>query len=150
MALRKSSFPIYPKPKIWDSMESLLIIPEQKIIIIEENFPVELQIIINNWIKRHNFEIAEKKDGNIKLLVQKNTGKEMMYQEPIGNYSDEIYKINCYKQNDIFTVEITYACLPGLRNALASTAQILSKNSISQCSFTDYPDFKIRGIIEGY
>lgn len=149
--INKSNFPVYPLPKILQFGEGALIIPKNKSISFDINSRDDKDNnLLKSWALRHNLQLTEQIGKNIKLVLIRKTGKDMMYRDSEGIYSDEIYKINCFNKNSIFTAEIFYAALPGLRNALASMNQILKADSIPPCSFTDYPDFKIRGIIEGY
>ena len=149
--IEKSRIPVYPEPKELQCGKGVLTIPKKKIISFDISPEDKKEItLIQFWALRHNLELTEKKNGNINIVLIQKTGKDMMYRDFEGIYSDEIYKINCSYQKNIFTAEIFYADLPGLRNALASMSQILREDSIPPCTFTDYPDFKIRGIIEGY
>lgn len=149
--IKNNKFPVYPLPKILQYGVGTLIIPKEKSISLEINSKDDKDNnLLRSWALRHNLEITEQTCVNIKLVLTRKTEKDMMYRDLEGIYSDEIYKINCSYKESIFTAEIFYADLPGLRNALASVSQILRENSIPQCTFTDYPDFKIRGIIEGY
>jgi len=144
-------FPVYPLPKILKYGKGTLLIPNNKSVSHEINSKdTRDNNLFRSWALRHNLELTEQTDGNIKLVLIRKTEKDMMYRESEGIYSAEIYKINCSNKNSIFTAEIFYAALPGLRNALASMTQIFKEESMLPCTFTDYPDFKIRGIIEGY
>ncbi len=149
--INNSKFPVYPLPKILRYDTGTLVIPKKKSISLDISSKDDRDYnLFRSWAIRHNLQLTEQTGANIKLVLIRKTGKDMMYRDSEGIYSDEIYKINCSNKNSIFTAEIFYAALPGLRNALSSINQILREDSIPPCTFTDYPDFKIRGIIEGY
>lgn len=88
-------------------------------------------------------------DAKINITTIQLTKQETWIKERF-RFEEELYFIHIEEKNNCFDILISYASKKAVFNAMHTIFHMLTQQKIIIGKMKDYPDFPIRGIVEGY
>jgi len=110
--------------------------------------------IVKDWCKTEGYTFTDSAEygmrGMLCLNLVKESSADTLYSTKTSSLSAEKYLLDIRREGEGCTAEIRYGSLSGLRHALSTIAMLIRGGGIIPCSIEDFPDFSVRGIIEGF
>jgi len=112
--------------------------------------------LVKTWCRSENSAPWQKKSrgsgrpGMLELRLERRAASDTLYLSERSRLSPEAYRLEISAESEGFTAAVTYGALPGLRHALSTLSLLLGWGGIIPCVIEDFPDFPVRGIIEGF
>lgn len=104
---------------------------------------------VSAWCRRQGLRAGDDADS-MELRLVRRRDESTLYIGEARRLSDEKYFLSIRVERGRLVAEIVYAEDRGLRFALATVASLHRSGGFIPCEIEDYPNFPVRGIIEGF